>query len=117
MFKVPEEIRVTTGPFASSAKDGNNGFFLIKIQSYECRIVASYGIGWEHVSVSMSNGKPPNWSIMCAVKDLFWEEEDVVVQFHPRKSEYVNFHEGCLHLWRKVGEDFPTPNPIMVGPR
>ena len=54
---------------------------------------------------------------MCQVKDLFWEEEEVVVQFHPKKSEYVNMHEGCLHLWRSTEKEFPTPPSILVGYR
>jgi hypothetical protein len=51
------------------------------------------------------------------VKDLFWELEDWVVQFHPAQSEYVNHHPGCLHLWRPLVEKLPTPLAIMVGPK
>lgn len=51
---------------------------------------------------------------MCKVKDLFWDEEDVVVQFHPRKSEYVDNHKYCLHLWRKAGVDIETPPLELV---
>jgi hypothetical protein len=40
---------------------------------------------------------------MCFVKGLFWDDEDVAIQFHPAKSEYVNFHPFALHLWRKEG--------------
>ncbi len=65
---------------------------------------------WEHVSVSCAN-RCPTWDEMCAVKDLFWTGEETVVQFHPRKSRYVNRHEFCLHLWRRIGgeEMFPLP--------
>lgn len=52
---------------------------------------------------------------MCKVKDLFWGEEDCVVQFHPPKSVYVNNHEFVLHLWRKIGSQFETPPGILVG--
>src|SRR3954463_731637 len=55
--------------------------------------------GWEHVSVS-TRRRPPNWQEMCFVKDLFWEPEECVVQFHPPRSEYINNHPHCLHLWR-----------------
>lgn len=54
-------------------------------------------------------------SEMCKVKDLFWGEEDCVVQFHPPKSVYVNNHEFVLHLWRKIGSQFETPPGILVG--
>jgi hypothetical protein len=67
--------------------------------------------GWEHVSVSLLDfpSRIPGWTEMCFVKDQFWEEEEVVVQYHPRLSEYVNCHPGVLHLWRRVDGGFPTP--------
>ena len=40
---------------------------------------------------------------MCFIKDVVWDEEDVVIQYHPQKSEYVTLHGHCLHLWRPVG--------------
>jgi hypothetical protein len=68
--------------------------------------------GWEHVSVS-TRRRCPNWQEMCFVKDLFWDAETLVVQFHPPKSEWVNNHSFCLHLWSKGG--FPRPPAILVG--
>ena len=44
-----------------------------------------------------------------------YADEECVVQYHPPKSEYVNFHPYCLHLWRKVGENFETPPKHFVG--
>lgn len=38
-----------------------------------------------------------------------WDEEECVVQYHPPKSEYVNFRPYCLHLRRKCGENFEIP--------
>jgi hypothetical protein len=73
-------------------------------------------MGWEHVSVS-TRRRAPNWQEMCFIKALFWDEEEVVVQFHPKKSEYVNFAKTCLHLWRPLNAHIPTPPSIMVGPR
>jgi hypothetical protein len=70
--------------------------------------------GWEHVSVSGDGKHPPNWSEMCFVKDCFWRDEETVLQFHPKRSAYVNIHPGVLHLWRKVGEDHPLPPTIAV---
>jgi hypothetical protein len=111
--------RVRLGPFASHEGYGCNGAFEFFVESTRVRCIASDGLGWKHVSVSMPENQKstPRWSVMCAVKDLFWEPEDVVVQFHPRKSEYVNHHPGCLHLWQSLDQPFPTPDPIMVGPK
>jgi len=40
---------------------------------------------------------------------------DCVVQYHPPRSEYVNNHPFCLHLWRPAGLDLPLPPAWMVG--
>lgn len=45
----------------------------------------------------------PNWDDMCIIKDIFWDEEDEVLQIHPAKSEYVNIKSNCLHLWKVKG--------------
>jgi len=77
-------------------------------------IVASWGEGWEHVSVSLRN-RCPTWEEMCIVKDIFWSDDECVVQYHPPKIEYVNCHPYCLHLWKKTGDEFETPPKIFVG--
>ena len=63
--------------------------------------------GWEHVSISPYNKKMPSWDDMCAIKDIFWEDEEEVIQIHPKKSEYVNIQENCLHLWRHKTMELP----------
>ena len=77
-------------------------------------VIASWGGGWEHVSVSLAR-RCPTWEEMCMVKDIFWGEEECVVQFHPPRSEYVNRHPYCLHLWKKIGEEYETPPKEYVG--
>lgn len=106
-FHVPEHLRDHR---FSSSKDGNNGLFL----SGNLKIIASDGEGWEHVSVSVKTLAIPAWSTMCKVKDLFWDKEDWVIQYHPAESEYVDNYP-CLHLWRPVGQDFPKPPSWLVG--
>lgn len=98
---------------------GNNGCFQIPFENGNYAfVIASDGFGWEHVSVHMvKNGKQctPSWADMCAIKDLFWGEEDTVIQFHPPRSEYVNNHKHCLHLWRPTDTQIQTPPSILVG--
>lgn len=77
-------------------------------------IVASWGGGWEHVSVSLAR-RCPTWEEMCMIKDIFWGEEECVVEYHPPRSQYVNRHPYCLHLWKKIGEEFETPPKEYVG--
>lgn len=71
--------------------------------------------GWEHVSVSLAH-RTPTWMEMAMVKELFWEDEEVVVQYHPARSQYVNYHPYTLHLFRHASIPFPVPPPVLVGP-
>lgn len=109
-FHVPERRRITTGPLRSTEFDGNNGAF--DLGRYF--IIASDGGGWDHVSVSIFGGfrKNPSWDDMCKIKEIFWDEEDTVIQFHPPKSEYVNNHPYTLHLWRPNDPDVTIPLPL-----
>ena len=113
-FHVPNEYRLRVGEYGSDDSIGNYGAFLIPYESFTMRVLASEGLGWEHVSVSLNN-RCPNWKEMCFIKDLFWDEEDVVIQYHPKKSEYVNLYPNCLHLWRPVNQQIPTPPKELVG--
>jgi hypothetical protein len=135
-FHVPEGKRIVSGPLASDFRYGNNGAFVFDSNLGQGRrlfTIASDGgppgewkkngldgEPWEHVSVHVKQGnktRTPVWDEMCFVKDLFWDPEDVVIQIHPKKSEYVNFHQNTLHLWRALKTDFKSPPSICVGPK
>jgi len=128
-FSVPDCYRLRDsglmsrmGPFDSDDSYGNNGAFRLPPAGGRTWLlcIASDGGDWEHVSVhAIDNGRDrtPSWDEMCRVKDLFWGAEDVVMQLHPRRSEYVNHHPHTLHLWRPVSAAIPEPIPEMVGPR
>lgn len=123
-FHVPENYRITRGLMASSAADGNNGYFIVPAMrstnwtgaqsKVKFCVVASDGLGWEHVSVSLTT-RCPKWEEMCDLKDLFWDADDCIVQFHPPKSEYVNNHPFCLHMWRSIDVAMPRPPSLLVG--
>ena len=51
---------------------------------------------------------------MCFIKDLFFNEDETVVQYHPAKSDYVNNNPYVLHLWRPTDQDIPQPPTFMV---
>ena len=120
-----EQGRVRSGQWGSDPQDGPNGAFLIQGPTgATLRIIASSGThpdgkGWEHVSVSCASmNRTPNWPEMCFVKDLFWHDEEMVFQLHPRRSQYVNHHPTTLHMWRHPNKlNMPAePPPILVGP-
>lgn len=115
MFKAPEKYRLVHHPLLGSDESyGNNGCFVIPYRNYEFTVIASDGEGWEHVSVSLKN-RNPNWEEMCYIKSIFWGDEDCVVQYHPPKSEYVNNHQYCLHMWRPTDGEIPLPPSILTG--
>ena len=57
----------------------------------------------------------PNWEEMCFAKDLFWHEEDRVIQYHPPLSQYVKNSSFRLHLWKPKNETIPAPPPELIG--
>lgn len=92
-----------------------NGAFKIPINNKTFNVIASDGMDWEHVSVSIDNvERCPKWNEMCKIKEMFFEDNETVMQLHPVKAEYVNIHEYTLHLWRPLKEKIPLPNKIMV---
>lgn len=95
--------------------EGNNGYFVFIREGVWFSCQSSDGLGWEHVSISLSKKRCPIWEEMCMVKELFWDKEDAVIQFHPPESEYISMAKYCLHLWRPIGIEFPMPDSIMVG--
>jgi hypothetical protein len=120
-----EAGRIRTGEWQSPATANFGAFECQGPCGRALTILATDGLddsvpgafGWEHVSVSVKGHRPPNWQEMCWVKEQFWDDEETVLQFHPKKSEYVNCHPNCLHLWRNVGLDHPLPAAILVGPK
>lgn len=112
--------RLKSGQYGSDPSFGFNGAFRFNVPG-EVRpvcVIASDGYGWQHVSVSFGQNckRCPSWEVMCAVKDLFWEPDQCVVQFHPPSDQHVNNHEGCLHLWRCTdGREQPMPPSLLVG--
>lgn len=109
MFKAPEHFRTSFPKLESDSTFGCNGLFIIG----PLRCIISDKEGWEHVSVSRSD-RCPNWKEMCEIKAVFWDDEDVVMQLHPKKSEYVNNHPYALHLWRPKDHVIPQPPKVFV---
>lgn len=98
------------------AEDGVKGY--INIERVDMTFVASWGGGWDHVSVApLKKNITPSWDMMCKVKDIFFKPGEAVIQIHPSKSEYVNNMPNCLHLWRANDRDMVLPPSFMVGLR
>lgn len=71
-------------------------------------IIASFGGGWDHVSVD-GDGTIPSWDTMVEVKNIFFKPDEVCVEYHPAESDYVNIAKDTLHIWRPQNVELPTP--------
>jgi hypothetical protein len=112
-----ERYRVTIPGFANGPNEPieTNGAFLIPYRGRKFKVIVSTDGGWDHVSISLPF-RCPTWDEMAHFKALFFEPHETVVQFHPDKKAYVNFHPNCLHLWRNQAEGHTLPPAWMVGP-
>ena len=96
------------------SEDGVKGF--CRINGVDMSFVASWGGGWDHVSVApLKRNVIPSWEIMCKVKEIFFYDTEAVIQIHPPKDEYVNNMPNCLHLWRLQNKPMTLPPSFMVG--
>lgn len=76
------------------------------------------GPAWEHVSVSRVRdgryGVTPGWGEMEFVRDLMFEEDELVLQFSVPRDNHINIHPGVLHLWKPIGVVIPLPPSVCV---
>lgn len=96
----------------------DGGYGVVKYGTLRVTVIWSDGGGWEHVSVNpFKKDYTPTWEDMCLLKEIFFKDDEIVVQIHPAKDQYVNNLEHCLHLWRCTCAKQPVPPSIMVGVR
>ncbi len=98
----------------SEDSEGMRG--IIGMPRWSGSVIASTGAGWDHVSVAPFQRRiVPTWEDMCLIKDIFFEEDEAVIQIHPPKAEYVNNVPNCLHLWKCTYKEMTLPPSILVG--
>ena len=106
-MKTYEEIKNNKRIFSISNLGGLNTAYVKLTDSGTCSVVWSNKENrWEHVSVSPKvQYKIPTWNDMCQLKDIFFNDDEEVLQLHPAKNNYVNIKDNCLHLWKPIGID------------
>ena len=99
--------------------DGEDGFHgTISMPTWIGSVICSHGAGWNHVSVSpFKKNYIPSWHDMVMIKDIFFHDEEAVIQIHPPKSQYVNNMDNCLHLWECYYREMVLPPSCLVGIR
>lgn len=93
--------------------DGGWGYIYFQLNKKPALVIFSVGDGWYHVSISFNN-RCCTWDEMCMTKEIFFKDDECVVQYHPTKQNYVNQHQHCLHLWKPQKLDMPMPPIYMV---
>lgn len=125
-MRTREEIKNTTG--VKIKKEGKDGFggsvypveykkgkaVIKKDFNSVLHFIFSTGCGFEHLSVS-TPVRCPTWDEMCKMKDIFWRDDEVCIQLHPKKEDYVDNMKYCLHIWKPIDKEIPTPPSVMVG--
>ena len=97
--------------------DETCGAFLLPspIDKAPLYVIASSGMGWDHVSVSRAN-RCPDWPEMDHIKRLFFQDDETAMQLHVPPADHLSFHPNCLHLWRPQNVEIPRPPAILVAP-
>lgn len=93
--------------------DGGNFLVLLRPGGVRFVVVASFGMGWDHVSVSLNN-RCPTWGEMDQIKRLFFHPWETAMQLHVPPSDHISVHPYCLHIWRPQSADIPMPPSFMV---
>lgn len=101
-----------TGRIIDSGEDGIAG--QLQYGRTQFKIIASWGGGWDHVSVSLFEKRCPTWEEMCFIKEILFKPNEAAYQLHPTQDNYVNSHKYCLHIWRPQNQEIPTPPTIFV---
>lgn len=60
--------------------------------------IVSRDDGMWHVSVSHPS-RYPTWDEMASARERFTPDHVTMAMVLPPRSEYVNLHNTCLHLW------------------
>lgn len=70
----------------------------------------SVSAGW----TSRGSSREPTWDEMEAVRRIFFEPHETVIQIHPPTARYVSNNPHVLHLWRPQGVEIPLPPQEFV---
>ena len=116
-MKTVEEILSYKGIYSDKLKIGDDGIKgFISVNRIDMSFVASWGGGWDHVSVApIKRYIVPDWNTMCKVKQIFFKPDEAVIQIHPPEDQYVDNLSNCLHLWRSNDKPMLLPPSFMVG--
>ena len=108
-----EKLRIDHPMYGKPEPGSIEGCFGIPYKHYQLFVISGCGEGWDHISVSLKH-RCPTWNEMKFIKNLFFEPDELVIQFHPPEKDYKNIGETVLHLWRPWDQEIKLPPINMV---
>lgn len=63
-----------------------------------CNVIVSKDAGLWHMSISRTD-RLPTYDELKDARYHFLSDVKYIVQIFPPKSDFVNVHQFCLHLW------------------
>lgn len=98
-----------------------NTRYLIPGNNCTINLIISNTLGWDHISMTIQvedtygfmYNRMPSANEMEAMKKLFFNDDEPVIEVHPKKEDYVNIHPYVLHLWKPNLIDLPIPPNIL----
>lgn len=98
-----------------AAQTPNSMTFVIPLKTEKkvaLNCLAVWDCGWELVKVSC-NKTFPSWEAMCYIKQVFWPDDEAVMQIHLPDSQQI-IDAKTVHLWRPTDQAIPLPELWMM---
>jgi hypothetical protein len=111
-FKLPD-------PWTGVVYEDNNGHYHITGPlGARLFVIASDGLDWDHVSVSLPN-RTPTWAEMVFIRSLFFRDDETVMQLSVPARDHVQLPPllPALVASADVGDPSPARNPRRTGDR
>lgn len=76
---------------------------------------------WKRIQVSLLNWWHqqlkvfPTWDEMCAIKDIFFNDDEAIIEIHPSDEYKIYEKDYTIDLWKPLNKELPLPNPDLVG--
>lgn len=64
-----------------------------------CQVIISIENGYLHLSISTPDALP-SYAELKAARYVFCPDEIYMAEIFPPKSEFINVHPYCRHLWQ-----------------
>jgi len=115
----PEQFRAKVGTLIGTkvdpkylSKDGEHGFFLVKMSSdveasvFTEQLEPEKEIAWFKIFdyKDSRGGRTPTWAEICKVKNIFWPNEEMVYINMPAEGNWhkIEKYGNSVVLWKNI---------------